>query len=117
MYLLGSEWWPKKDPITQREVCHACWNVLHRDCGECFSKDGLIQCDHLLGRGVKPVLKCLTCTFECDCIHLSEKQFVADQNATRKAARSEAKKREKAQAEAPENPLRAVNSEWKHTGA
>jgi hypothetical protein len=106
-YLLMGETWPKLDPITKREICHACWNLQHNLCGDMFTKEGAIQCDHFSGRGVKAVRECKRCKFECDCVHLSEATWAAQERAqsldNRRAKRSLEKEA------LATSPLRAIN--------
>lgn len=104
MYYLMGEMWPKKDPMTGREVCHACWNRLHKKCGEVFDENKRLKCDHFYGRRAG---KC-DCNFECDCIHLSEAQFAAEQRAKVNAARKAIRNEQIRERDDPANPLRAI---------
>ena len=90
MYLFGEEWWPKVDPITNRSICHACWNLKHKQCG-------------------KPLLT----GHECDCVHLSEDTF-----AQQEKARTIQNRRAKTlllheMRDDPSSPLRAINDKYK----
>lgn len=101
MYLLNGEMWPHKDPITNRDLCHACWNIDHAKCGKMHTLKGEIVCDHFT-RNVKG--KC-DCEHECDCHHLSEATFADIEKQRVKDAKKE---RRKMMADAlKESPLRA----------
>ena len=113
MYLLSGEWWPKKDPITNRTICHACWNLVHSDCGNLFDTRGQINCDHAMGSGVKRVNECKKCSHECDCIHLSEATW-----AQQEKAQATDNKRAKTvllheMRDDPDNLLRAINDKYR----
>jgi hypothetical protein len=105
-YLTGGELWPRLDPITQKQICHACWNLLHDQCGNMYNDHGQIKCDHFykIAKG-----KC-SCKHECNCVHLSEAIYAeAERKALRDARRERRTTASKALAE---SPLRAVNGDW-----
>jgi hypothetical protein len=86
-YKFGGENWPKRDPITNRDICHACWNLFHDDC--------------------KPA------KYECDCVHLSEANFANEERTRSLAARQEKRAMLREQAADENNPLCAVNDGYK----
>ena len=109
MYRFNAEMWPQKDPITNRNVCHACWNVHHKICGKMHTTEGQIQCDHFFGRGVKRNPSCTKCKFECDCVHLSEAYFADIEKAKIRDSSKARRKLERDALADPASPLRAVN--------
>lgn len=87
--------WPKLDPITNRSICSQCWNGRHKK-KNAFDKI-VDACDNA----------------DCDCVHLSEATWSAIERKSIRDARKEKRKLEADQLAAEDNPLRAMNPEFK----
>lgn len=85
---------PKLDPITGRKICRPCWNGVHRK----------HNADEILVDA---------CVGDCDCVHLSEANLAAIERRNIRRARKEKAELEKDALEAPDNPLRAENPNFK----
>jgi hypothetical protein len=112
MYLLGSEWWPQKDPITGQHLCHTCWNHDHEHCGQMFDLLGNFKCQHWQGwDGFGTYVKTCDCVGECGCVHLSEN--IEGETKRLRGVRKETRKVLREQRDDPGNPLRAMNYDYK----
>jgi hypothetical protein len=103
MYLLGGEKWPRLDPITRRNVCHACWNMDHKHCGLMFTENAKLKCEHWY-KGIS-----CSCKWECDCVHIADKKCAEEKRESLAESRKQDALRMKAELEDEHNPMRAVN--------
>jgi len=117
MYRLNSELWPQRDPITGRELCHACWNHKHQDCGLMHDEFGHIRCDHYqlhVSRGGRiGHAGICDCKHECDYYHFSEADYAAEERARHLKNRREQRATMQAMLDDEANPLRAVNPDYR----
>ena len=87
--------WPQRDPITGRMICRMCWYGIH------YARDihgHLISaCDDMA----------------CDCVHSSDDQARYEERVRQRKARGFRRQLERMALEAPDNPLRAENPDYK----
>lgn len=86
--------WPRLDPLTNRTICESCWNNKHR-------------------RKNKAGVLVDACDGECDCVHRSEETWAAIERQKNLSNRKAKKKLLKELLESEQNPLRAVNHNFK----
>lgn len=111
MYKHHGEQWPQVEPITGREVCHACWNYDHQHCGRMYDEFSRIQCDHYRSGQGRATPRC-DCVFECDCMHRSEQAYADQERAQRLANAREQRRLMRSLRDDEVNPLRALNPEY-----
>ena len=97
--------WPRFDPLTNRKICHNCWNGCH---WFVYGKDGF-----LIPALTKGACRESACDGECDCIHLSEMTYAEIERTRHNKALKVRRELERQTLESNDNPLRAENPEWK----